>query len=92
MNKADLDKANALHQDLRKKEEIYNEVVEWKIQHEEHEPNKHLSLSNVGYGWISIPAEKKKEVLNLVHDITLKEFKDADKRFKAFQPQHRDKL
>lgn len=85
MNKSDLDKANELSSDLRKKEEKYNDALLWKEEHEA-TPEKQLSLSNVGHGWISIPADKKQIVLDFVHDILLKEFMDADKLFKGFQP------
>lgn len=91
MHKSDLEKANELNYDLRRKEEKYNEMLLWKSEQEK-TLEKGLSLSNIGHGWITIPGDKKQEVLNLIHDITLKEFKDAEKRFKAFQPRHRDKL
>jgi hypothetical protein len=84
MTEETLKKANELKKNLNSKDKAFDEVNAWKAEHEE--SNKHLSLANVGHGWITISAEKKEAILNLVWDIAKTEYEEAKKQFEDFTP------
>lgn len=84
MKKEDLNRANELNQAYSKANTIFNEIDLFKTEHEN--SDKDLNLSNVGSGWVTIPAHRKTEVLNLVWDIAKQEYDKARKEFEDFNP------
>lgn len=85
MTKEDLKKANELNQAYLRTDEAFSNIDVFKVEHEQSE--KDLNLSKVGSGWVSIPAHRKSEVLNLVWDIAKQEYDKARHDFEYFNPQ-----
>lgn len=80
MTKEVLNEANALNYKQVKAKENFEECVAWIDAHLKN-PEKELSLSKIGHGWLSIPAAKKLRVLDLVHEILAEEQSQAISAF-----------
>lgn len=85
MTEASLKTGNELKRQLNTAYKEYEEIQLWRNQHLE--SDKYLCFANVGSGWVTIPGDKKKEILDLVHDIALKQYVDAKSNFENFKPE-----
>lgn len=83
MTEESLKAANELKSKLNIATKEFEEIQLWRKEHMQ--SDKHLSFANVSHGWVVIPGDKKKEVLDLVHDIALKLYVESKDNFENFK-------